>query len=345
MEMSERKMRILKAIIDDYIATGIPVGSRTLSRRSGFDFSPATIRNEMADLEEMGYLEKIHASAGRTPSDLAYRFYVDRLMQIDSITPSEVNAIREYFSTKVNALDQVIDMAAIVLSETTHHVSMVMRPQMDSIKLKRIQIIKITETKALVVLVTDSGIIKDTVISLNKTIDDRNLEMLSNMLTEKTRDLSLKEALVKMEDIVKNLYENREVADEVISVVSEQAAKKDLVLGGVGHVLDYPEYSESGKAKDFLKLLETKDKLYNMLSATTDMEFTIRIGSENPYDEFKGMSIVTATYKVGGENVGSYGVIGPTRMDYAKVLSVLQYVGRNMNNILSCMLDDEKKGK
>lgn len=347
MNLSDRKMRILKAIIDDYIATGIPVGSRTLSKQQGFDYSPATIRNEMADLEEMGYLEKSHVSSGRAPSDLAYRFYVDRMMQLSSVTPEEVAMIKKYFNTKVNALEQVMDMTAKVLSDATHHISVVMRPQIDEIKLKRVQLIKITDTKALVILVTNGGIIKDTVINIPQNIEDNELEMLSNVLTEATKNKSLssamKEISIKIRDAAQS---HKEVAEEVFSAMGEHAKQnKDIVLGGVGNFLDYPQYNERNKARDFLNVLETKDKLYSMLNSTADMEFSIRIGRENEYDEFKDMSIVTATYKVGGEKVGSYGIIGPTRMDYSKVVSVLHYVGRNLNEILSCFLQDDSTKK
>ena len=137
VDISERKVKILKAIIDEYIATGMPIGSRTLSKRPGFDYSPATIRNEMADLEEMGYLEKSHVSSGRMPSDLAYRFYVDRLMHVPDITSEDLKFIKSYFTGKVDALEQVMDMTAKVLSDATHHISMVTRPKLNEIKLKK----------------------------------------------------------------------------------------------------------------------------------------------------------------------------------------------------------------
>ncbi len=342
VDISERKVKILKAIIDEYIATGIPIGSRTLSKRPGFDYSPATIRNEMADLEEMGYLEKSHVSSGRMPSDLAYRFYVDRLMHVPDITSEDLKFIKSYFTGKVDALEQVMDMTAKVLSDATHHISMVTRPKLNEIKLKRIQIIKITEGKALVVIVTDNGIVKDSLINIPKDMTDSNFEMLSNMLTEAAHNLSMSDALNRIKEIVTDTAVNQRLFGEhVFRALESQASQNEVVLGGVGNFLDFPQFSEKGKARDFLTTLETKEKLYNILENTADMEFTIRIGKENAYDEFKDMSIVTATYSVGGEKVGSYGIIGPTRMDYARVVSVLNFVGRSLNEIITGYLSDD----
>jgi len=338
--LSERKLKILKSIVDDYILTGIPVGSRSLSKKPDLDFSPATIRNEMADLEEMGYLDKPHTSAGRMPSDIAYRLYVDRLMNINQITSQEANNIRSYFNMKLGELEQVIDMTAKVLSDLTHHISLVSAPQLDVITIRRIQLVKLTENKALLVIVTDSGIIKDTILTVASGIDDDYLNMLSNVLTQKACDKTLGEAVRIIQEVCfGEIGEHRALMDEIFSAV-ERSERKDVVLGGVKNILDYPEYSDTKKARELLQLLETKDMLYEMLDVTGDLEFSIKIGSENIYEEFKNMSVVTATYRVGGKKIGSFGIIGPTRMDYGKVISVLNYVGLSLNEILSCFLEN-----
>ncbi len=342
--LSERKMKILKSIIDDYILTGIPVGSRSLSKKPDLDFSPATIRNEMADLEEMGYLDKPHTSAGRTPSDIAYRLYVDRLMNVNQITSQEASSIRNYFNLKMNELEQVIDMTARVLSDLTHHISLVMAPQLEIIKIKRIQIVKLTDSKALLIIVTDTGIIKDTVILISDGIDDDYLNMLSNVLTQHTADKTIGEAARIIPEVCRShMGDQRTLLNEIFSAISDNSERKDVVLGGVKNILDYPEYADTRKARELLQLLETKDMLYDMLDVTGDLEFSIKIGSENTYDEFKNMSVVTATYRVGGQKMGSFGIIGPTRMDYGKVISVLNYVGLSLNDILSCFLENGNK--
>ena len=191
MELSDRKLKILKAIIDDYIDTGIPVGSRTLSKKPDLDYSPATIRNEMADLEEMGFLDQPHTSAGRTPSDKAYRLYVDRMMHIGRVTKDEALFIRNYFDTRIGEIGEVLESAAKALSDMTKHISMVTAPTLKGAKLRRIQIVKITETKALLVFVTDNGLVQDKMIHIPAAMDAHQLEILSNMLTDRVQSLSL----------------------------------------------------------------------------------------------------------------------------------------------------------
>ncbi|BDF58549.1 heat-inducible transcription repressor HrcA [Christensenellaceae bacterium] len=345
MELSDRKLKILKAIIDDYIDTGIPVGSRTLSKKPDLDYSPATIRNEMADLEEMGFLDQPHTSAGRTPSDKAYRLYVDRMMHIGRVTKDEALFIRNYFDTRIGEIGEVLESAAKALSDMTKHISMVTAPTLKGAKLRRIQIVKITETKALLVFVTDNGLVQDKMIHIPAAMDAHQLEILSNMLTDRVQSTSLKEA----EEIIKSscmdaLNEQKLIMGEVLDAINMNREKKELAIGGAQNIFNYPEYKDVSKAQHFLQLLETKDMLYQVMSNAADLEFSVRIGRENPYDDFKDMSIVTATYKIGGEKIGSFGVIGPTRMDYARVLSVLNYVGMSLSDILSCLLEtDDKK--
>ena len=164
MELSERKLGILKAVIDDYIVTGLPIGSRTISKKHGIELSSATIRNEMSDLEELGFLVQPHTSAGRIPSNKAYRYYVDRLMRVVKLNQAEANRIKSYFESRMSAVEQVIEKAAQALSETTHHISMILRPQLKNSLIRRIQIVKITEHKAILLIVTTAGLVKDNVI-------------------------------------------------------------------------------------------------------------------------------------------------------------------------------------
>lgn len=346
--LTERQLLILHAIIDDYIMTGVPVGSRTLSKREDIRFSSATIRNEMADLEEEGFLEQPHTSAGRLPSDKAYRLYVDTLMRVSALKPEEVRYIRSYFTDKINELETAIGNAAKVLSDMTKLTSVVMAPQYSTVEISRLQLVKLSGTRALLVIVFSTGTLKDIVINVPKDLDAAYLDMVSNMLTERVRGLTLFQAINEITDIVlTDMPIQREFMDSILDAVRANAAsgnRHKLVLGGTQNIFNHPEYQDFNKAKSFLQLIEEKEPLYNLLSSTTGMEFTIRIGKENDLDELKDMSIVTATYKIGGRNVGSFGVIGPTRMNYAKVLSVLGFVGNSMNELLSKPSDDDRKG-
>lgn len=345
MEMTDRKREILRAIIDDYILTGIPVGSRTLSKRTDMNVSPATIRNEMADLEEGGFLEQPHTSAGRMPSDKAYRLYVDTLMRVSKLSQQEARLVEKYFASKMGELEGVISNTAKALSELTHLTSMVMAPQLAKVDIKRIQVVRITQQRALILFVLGTGVVKEVFIQIPADLDNAYLEMISNVLTEKVRDLPLHMALDTIqEELAGEMAVHRDFMGELIDAVRKNStASKELVLVGAPNIFDHPEYRDVDKAKQFLSLLETRETLYDILMDTGDMEFSIRIGRENKQDALANMSLVTATYKVGDKTLGSFGVIGPTRMNYARVVSVMNHVGQSMSVILRGMLEPDKK--
>ncbi|MGE5493968.1 MAG: heat-inducible transcriptional repressor HrcA [Burkholderiales bacterium] len=347
MELNERKLGILKAVVDDYIMTGLPIGSRTISRKHGIELSSATIRNEMADLEELGFLEQPHTSAGRIPSQKAYRFYVDRLMKVAKLNPAEANRIKRYFEQRMAEVGQVIEKAAQALSDTTHHISMVLRPQLKKSGIKRIQLVKLTERKAILLIVTDAGLVSDTVITVPEGITLSDIEMLSNLLTDKLSGKTLEEA---EKDLASCLREqacvNSEFITDLMNAIDmsvEPQGEKGIVVGGTQNIIDYPEYMSVEKTRNFLALLDAKDLLYDMMKKATSFEFSVTIGRENQAEELSEMSVVTATYKVGGNTLGSFGVIGPTRMDYAKVFSILGHVSSSLNSILSNFLETDDK--
>ena len=347
MALTERQMLILKAIIDDYIATGIPVGSRTLSKREDMKISSATIRNEMADLEESGYLEQPHTSAGRMPSDKAYRLYVDTLMKVTRLNKSEIAFIRGYLNQKMGQLGGVIDATAKVLSEMTNLTSLVLAPQLSQVEIRRIQIVKLGEHKALLVFVFNTGIVRDMMIDVPEELDPYEMETLSNFLTDQVSNRRFADAVTAVREAAAGDIEaHRAFMESLLDAVQTNirpVAGKDVVLGGAKNIFNHPEYQDVDKAKNFLTLLETKDTLYEMLARSTDMEFTIRIGKENELDELRDMSVITATYRVGDQKLGSFGVIGPTRMNYAKIISVLRCVSASMNEILEYYLTDDNK--
>lgn len=338
--ITERQLAILQSIIDEYILTGVPVGSRTLSKRSELNLSSATIRNEMADLEEFGYLEQPHTSAGRRPTEKAYRLYVDTLMKVSRLNQQEVMIIKHYFDTKLQEIENVIETTAKALSDMTNMTAVVMSPQMKKEEIKRIQIVKLSEQKALLVFVFNTGIVKDVMVHIDDGVDAQYLEMLSNLLTEKAQNLGAQDAAKAIREILySDLPEHRSFLNALLSAVGANVQSRgEVILGGAKNIFNHPEYKDIDKAKDFLALLETKDKLYDMLKQTQDMEFTIKIGRENELDQLKDMSVVTATYKIGDENIGSFGIIGPTRMDYGKIVSIMGYIGTSINDILRSFL-------
>lgn len=336
LNLSDRKIKILKAIIDGYITTGTPIGSRTLSKEENIPYSSATIRNEMADLEEMGFLEKTHTSSGRVPSDLAYRLYVDRIMQVDKLSQPEINFIKKYFDRRVDEIHQVLDNAAKAVADVLGHIAVIGAPSWDGAKISRVQLVKIGDNRALLILVSESGLVKDTLITIPEDVEDRQLEVLSAMIT----DVLKNENVANASECVRKMAENtavqqKEVLNGVIEALTNGIAERDIVLGGAKNILTLPEYKDINKAQKLMSLFDTKDILYRLMNTQAGVQFTVRIGNENSVSNFSDMSIITATYRVHGQGIGTFGIIGPTRMDYAKAFSVLDYVGENLSKILT----------
>lgn len=338
MELSERKIRILKAIVDDYIASGIPVGSRTISKLWGGEFSPATIRNEMSDLEELGYLDQPHTSAGRVPSHKAYRLYVDRLLQVGNLSPEETKKIQAHLRERTSQVQEVIRSAAQVLSDATHYTSVIVAPQAQALRIRRVQLVPITENTALLVIVTNAGIVKDAVVRVPGELSAEHLHAISNLLTDQLADRPIDQVRQRFRVLIHQLGEHRRLLANVMNVMETsivEPSESDVVVGGSANLLSYPEYSDIEKARNFLAVLDSKETLARLLGSRGGVEFTIRIGSENEAPEFQDCSVVTATYHIGSGTSGTLGIIGPTRMDYQRVIAVMKTLKYAMNELLS----------
>lgn len=338
MRLDERKFLILQAIIDDYITTAMPVGSRTISRKSGVGFSPATIRNEMSDLEELGYLDQPHTSAGRVPSVKAYRLYVDHLMKASRLTNDEREQMHEHLNQRSAQVESVIRSAAGVLSDATHYTSVILAPKLATLRIKHVQLVPVAEKTALMIIVTNAGIVKDAVIRVPEGLDADHLYAISKMLTDKLADKPLEAVRQSFSELLRETEINRRLLGEALSVIEhklEEEDSTDVVVGGSSNLLSYPEYSDVEKARNFLSVLESKDTLRKLVSRDGGMEVTIRIGPENGVPELSDCSIVTAHYRVGDNSGGTLGIIGPTRMNYNRVISVLDFMGRALSEVLS----------
>ncbi len=346
MELDMRKMRILQAIIDDYILTATPVGSRVISLNPEIALSSATIRNVMSELEGMGYLEQPHTSAGRIPSEKAYRFYVNRIMHRAMLTEAEKQFIRTCYSTTLDKVDEVIKQTAWAISSMTRYTSMVLAPQLSAVKLKRIQLVPVAEEKALAVIVTDAGIARDAMIRIPRDMDSLHLEQVSHTLTERLKNHRLDEInALLIPEMYEELKEHRDFLNQMLESVKRSIDKGPAAveLSGTTNILNYPEYSDMEKARNFLAAVESKDVLYKLLTEATDLEFSVRIGGENETGNMKGCSVVTATYRVGEQPLGSLGVIGPIRMNYARVLAILGHMGKSLSEVLTTMYEEERK--
>lgn len=265
MPMDARKFRILQAIIDDYILTAIPVGSRTISKKYGMGISSATIRNEMSDLEELGYLDQPHVSAGRIPSTKAYRLYVDSLLQDEKIREDSAESVRGYFTARAGQMDEAIAQAARALSGLTNYTALVMSPKSAELRIRNLQLVPVTSQSSLLVIVTDSGVIRDTVIPTGRDLDPDALYAISRALTENLAGRTVSEAIEVLGQMSQARPQVAEAIAGFLSSVESDSEKTRLALGGPSNILNFPEYNDVEKAKGFLSVLERKDKLIQLL--------------------------------------------------------------------------------
>ena len=330
MELNERKKKILQAVVRDYIKNAEPVGSRTISRKHIPQVSSATIRNEMADLEEMGYLQQPHTSAGRIPSDLGYRVYVDSLMEKYKLSLMEMVEMKQAMERRMQELENMIRSASKVLSEVTNYAAVAMIPELKKGSVRSIQIVYIDERRVIIILVTNENIVKNKLIVLHRPIDTQIAVKLSNILNTKLLGCSLEDiTLAKINEIVCEVDGNREMVNQIMDFISEVIGEidgKGLVVDGSINLLNFPEYSDITKAREILEHINDKTNVKSLAKIpTTDGKIRVLIGKENPVIEFQDCSVILSEYHV-GDAKGVIGVIGPTRMDYAKVISTLEYL-------------------
>ena len=329
MELDERKITILKAIIKNYMETGEPVGSRTISKYVNSKWSSATIRNEMSDLEEMGYIVQPHTSAGRIPSDKGYRFYVDQiLLEKDN----EVTEIKEMMVQRMGRLEQVLKALAKNLASNTNYAAMISGPQYHRNKLKFIQLSKVDTHKLLIVTVVEGNIIKNTMVNIEEAISDEELLNLNILLNTNLNGLTIEEINL---GVISRLKEQAGIHSKVVDLVLNEVAaviKADedelqIYTSGATNIFKYPELSDSRKASELLSTLEhteTLQELVDTVGADSETGIQVYIGDESPGQAMKDCSVVTATYELGEGLKGTIGIIGPKRMDYEKVLKTLR---------------------
>ena len=348
-DLNERKLQILQAIIADFITTGEPVGSRSLSKSHDMGISPATIRNEMSDLEEMGYLTHPHTSAGRVPSDKAYRLYVDELMDTSELGEEDKHRIRTKLLESRNELDSTIEHAAQLLSDMTNLTSFVLAPRKDESKLKYISFLPVDSNTVVLMIVAEDGQVMNRAIRLSVPYTEENLQLMSKVMTHNYMGKSI--SAVMAMDIIDSFTNDMEslsnlAADVVPSFLKtlEKMLNANLVMNGYSNIFSLPEFAgDMQKTQNFLQMLEDKNRLTDLI-VNRDEGVIITIGDENAED-MKDFSLITADYKVNGELIGRLGVIGPTRMKYGKVTSVIKYISDNISQTfeLRGKDDDEKE--
>lgn len=337
MELTERKLQILRAVIEEYIAGAQPVGSRALSKRSGLQLSAATLRNEMADLEEMGYLEKQHASAGRRPTHRAYRLYVGSLLDVRPLSEVEQSLLKDSFRGPIGEVRQVYGAAADAISRMTGCIAVVATPSLRGTELSSIKIVRLDRTRALALIVTRTGAVEQVYVTLGPGTSDAELRELSERATNAVAGVPLEKARARVEELLGPVGENgKRVMDDLFSAIYRNKDDMEMFLEGRQNIWLHPEYRDWQKARQFLMLLDSPEWLEAMLRRTVDMEFSIRMGPEVD-KELHDLCVVTGVYDAGAGESASLGVIGPARMNYPRVLPVLRDVGRRITSALTCL--------
>ena len=338
MELSERKKKILQYVVDDYIETAVPVSSKSLTERHLSNISSATVRNELSALEELGYLTQLHTSSGRVPSAEAYKLYVSDLMVKDKLSDKELDYIKKIFLEKADNLEEVIKNTTKIISELTSYTSVgVVTPDADE-KINVIKFFRYKPDTALVLIVTERRLLKDNYINVPEGMTDEQLVEAETVLGRLCSGRSFEEICAIKDEIssefsgYKNIFLNLVEALKVYMTVKES----DVVMEGQDKILNHPEYADINKIKNFLSVVTQKDKVMTLLSGDgRDIKINVKIGTDG-YEEIPDdCSLVTATYSANGVKIGTYGVIGPIRMDYQKVVAVLENVGKILESILS----------
>lgn len=343
--LDARKTKILNAIIKNYLETGEPVGSRTISKYTDLNLSSATIRNEMSDLEELGYILQPHTSAGRIPSDKGYRFYVDHLMEEKD---KEVADMKAFVIEHTEKMDQVLQQVAKLLAVNTNYATMITSPQTHHSKVKFLQLSNVDEHNILVVVVLEGNLVKNKIIPVEEPIDNEQMLKLNMLLNTNLTGFSMEEINL---GTIALLKEKAGIHSKLIGSVLDAVAEAinegedlEIYTSGATNILKYPELSDSGNASELLNAFEEKDQLVSLVTENLaeDEEQTgiqVYIGNEAPIQTMKDCSVVTATYELGEGVKGTIGIIGPKRMDYENVMSNL----KNLKAQLDGILDRRKK--
>ncbi|GIM47353.1 heat-inducible transcription repressor HrcA [Collibacillus ludicampi] len=337
--LTERQQLILRIIVDDYVQSAEPVGSRLISKHIEVSLSPASIRNVMADLEEMGYLEQPHISSGRVPSEKGYRFYVDHLLPPVSVSEEEVRAIRRLLMERIDEMEQVVQQTAQILSSLTNYTSIVLGPQIYEQTLKHLQLIPLHERSAVAIMVTNTGRVENKKVTVPEGISLDEIRKLVAILNEKLTGTPIYQIKKRLYDEIahelRRYMEQFEGAMDLFNQIVKTDANERIYLGGTAKILDQPEFRDVEKLRPLLDILEQSKTVVQLLGANEEPGIRVRIGQENDVDEFKNCSVISASYAIDGKHVGAIGVIGPTRMDYARVIKIINHLAAGLSAALT----------
>lgn len=331
--LDERKKKILQAIIDEYINTAEPVSSATLVQKYELDCSSATIRNEMVNLEKEGYLDKPHTSSGRVPSARGYRFYVDELLKDDDISLEEIKYIQSKLETRVNEIEELTKIATNTLSEVTHYTSVAIGPRTNFQNIEEVKFVLLGNRMLMAVILTDTGIIKETIIKFDEDITEEQVSTLNFIFNNKLKGKPIEAIDKPLEEYI---FSEMNYSLKVIKPVMQQLGKvineeAKVYLEGANKAFELPEFRSLEVAKNFVNLIDTKQVMLDLVDTGFAKDINVFIGEETENEQLKDFSIVTFKHRCQDKDLGTIGIIGPKRMDYSKVISVMKYISKKLN--------------
>lgn len=328
--LNERKKKILQIIIEDYISSAEPVGSRTIARKYDLGLSPATIRNEMSDLELLGYLEQPHTSAGRIPSAQAYRFYVDALIEPGTLTDNDMALIDGWYNERRRNIDDIFQSTAKILSRMTQNVSMVLTNQQTIANFCYLKFLPLDSQHAILCIVADDGSIDTNVVDIPLGMSSEEMDYLAGKMSKLLEDRNLSDISVEiLQNVHTDVVEDKLIFSSLLQAVRKMTGRRQeqkVFLGGTKQLLNQPEFRDVERVRNLLGILEEEKVLKDLLQGGEDSGLKVTIGSENKFTGIQDCSMVQATYRLNGQIVGTMAVLGPTRMEYGKVISVMDYL-------------------
>ena len=338
MLLTDRQLLILQVIVDDFIRSAQPVGSRSLSKKEEISFSSATIRNEMADLEELGFIEKTHTSSGRIPSEKGYRYYVDHLLAPQTLNLQEISTLKSIFAERIFEFEKIIEKSAKILSELTNYTSIVLGPAVSVNKLKRIQIIPLNKETAIAIFVTDTGHVENRTFHLPASVDASELEKTVNILNERLTDVPLNklndEIYKEVAVLLRQHVQNFDLMLNTITETFKMPVNEKLFFGGKTNILSQPEFHDLTKIRSLLNMIEHEEWVSKLIRKNS-AGINVKIGRENNNLAMENCSLITATYSIGTEKLGTIAILGPTRMEYSRVISLLRFLSNDLTSVLT----------
>ncbi|MCA1039059.1 heat-inducible transcriptional repressor HrcA [Bacillus infantis] len=336
--LTDRQLLIFQVIVDDFIRSAQPVGSRSLSKKEEISFSSATIRNEMADLEELGFIEKTHTSSGRVPSEKGYRYYVDHLLSPQKLNQQDIFTIKSLFAERIYELEKIVQKSARIMSELTSYTSIVLGPAVKENKLRKIQIVPLNKDTAIAIIVTDTGHVENKMFSIPENIHPGEIEKLVNILNERLAGVpidNLNDKIYKEVAVLLRQHVNHyDLLLYSFADILKLSANEKLFFGGKTNMLSQPEFHDIEKIRNLMNMIEQEESIYDLIRKDKS-GINIKIGRENENSAMENCSLITATYSMGAEQLGTIAVLGPTRMEYSRVISLLQIISADLTDVLT----------